>query len=574
MSITRDFTDAAKDRLADQIRAAEAQDTNWFDVWIVDAVADWFISGDIASYNNDIVEFQAAIVDKKDTTIEKLNSIFDAVYSVESTYSTRFRNHKDMLPDIAKAFANIAEILNPTPADGGSFQLLRTSSELTSALNQSTQHILAGILDGMIKGYSEDGTPIYNWDEIARVLDKDASDITGFEYYVLASLFAQMDTPDMELFLSHLADHVADEKGAWHIPQHPTEYSKWEYSEDKVRNIQAYLDASANSMFVQNQYLDSLDNDALLTLLQEKYPERDFSQVDVGKYKEELMRELVNNAADLSQRSALLSVMANLDSFADRESPFGTYTFEFPGLNGLPGADGPKISLVKDENSSYSLTFHNSVSLTTGENNFIHNMNVNVIEISRTVTGKGAVRLANQNTTQYFEGLFNYSIGNGIVEEGVSLVGDQISGKVLETLGESIFKQGSKLIGLIPIVGDIASAGIDILNDYNENQKNITESTRILGVLGDAEICNWFNLHANFVYPGDPDKTLTIISPGATTNSILERFNEAIANHNIDLSANSSFDYPITYQDILNNSEEVCVIIDTLPMGIVQEVFY
>ena len=127
-TMLRDFSDEKKSELKNAVEAAEASG-----FWkIIDWVQDRSIKEKISDYSGDIADYHRNIIDKKDTTLQQLDAIFSDVYTVEMRYEKTFTTAHDRIIAISDSISSIADILDPSPADGGGLVLLRPQSVLNS----------------------------------------------------------------------------------------------------------------------------------------------------------------------------------------------------------------------------------------------------------------------------------------------------------------------------------------------------------------------------------------------------------------------------------------------------------
>ena len=142
--MVRDFSQSALDRLLRLI--SEINEEQWFN-W-TDALGDWwygtiFYSQEISNCLDDIEGFHKRMLDKNDTSADKLRAIFDTVRQVDQNYATRFsaalvnlQNYLQAVQSLSKAFmldsgtsADIKKILS----DG--FDNLETQVEILRQLS-------------------------------------------------------------------------------------------------------------------------------------------------------------------------------------------------------------------------------------------------------------------------------------------------------------------------------------------------------------------------------------------------------------------------------------------------------
>ena len=131
----RDFSEAAKTDLLSIIKKHEDEIWSW---WIFSALADLigdaFISEDISSYGGDIKKYQDSIIDKKNTSAEQLNKIWENVYAVDATYEARAVALTDQARQLSDVYLAQAEIINPAPASGKKMPFLLSEADYQAQL--------------------------------------------------------------------------------------------------------------------------------------------------------------------------------------------------------------------------------------------------------------------------------------------------------------------------------------------------------------------------------------------------------------------------------------------------------
>jgi hypothetical protein len=111
------------------------------------------------------------------------------------------------------------------------------AAELAQRLGASLE-ALADISLRRFRTLDEDGNPVYDWDEIERVGQLPADEITPLEYYALAYLYSQMGEEDMARFVQRLAVPNAMnnvDNGEEH------QCNSWTFDEAKITFLKAAL---------------------------------------------------------------------------------------------------------------------------------------------------------------------------------------------------------------------------------------------------------------------------------------------------------------------------------------------
>ena len=91
------------------------------------------------------------------------------------------------------------------------------------------------------------GNTTINWDEIEKIVGKDASEITAEEYYALSVVYLNLDAEDLTRFLSLFIDKTKDVDMPWYnelfgpaAGQCNEDYSEWKTNNDKLNQVLAY----------------------------------------------------------------------------------------------------------------------------------------------------------------------------------------------------------------------------------------------------------------------------------------------------------------------------------------------
>ena len=595
MENVRDFTDAAKTELEKMIENAQAEQEGWWffnDIW--DWASDPFIDGNIEHYAENIRSYHQQIIDKKNTGKSQLNKIFLDVYAVEADYTAKFEEINLRAANLKKAFANLAEILNPAPADGGDCILARSPKEFTFFMNKSTSIVYNAVMY-KVASFDENGSASYNWQEIDRILSKEAGDITEMEYYVLASLYAVMDTEDVEKFIQALADKTEDCTGSFLITD-SSSHTKWEYKQTKLDGLQKYLSAHTGMLNFQYQTINDIDPMEFKALFQQAYPGVDFSEAAFQDQKDKILAILDNQRLDILQKNTLLTICGQLGRETDSKVVLFSSFIDFEGLTGEKDAFGPKITLEKDTNGDYLLSFCNFQRIISparpsiypdnqSPNNFSYSKSdlykndlinkrtesgksdvdvviyKNNLIIKRTVTGTNCVDVAIENLEIYFSDKYNFSIGQEVAGKGVEYLTDEIRGEALNFVKNNLTKKVSSkaaktAIGFIPIVGDLASLGWEIVEDEAENSQNVQQSEAIVKTFQNASYCNRFQLDSNWVVTGDVEKVQIVYYPSPNTQKVLNKLNHFLERENVDLSA-FQLELPITISDLYQYADKI-----------------
>ena len=112
----RDFSDASKQRLLGLVK--EVEDEKWSDFtdWIGDRWLDfqgWIGHLNIKNYIDDVNTYHKKVIDKNNTTSEKIEKIFEDVAVVDSSYKIELQDDYDLFSQIDSYVLQSATIVNP-----------------------------------------------------------------------------------------------------------------------------------------------------------------------------------------------------------------------------------------------------------------------------------------------------------------------------------------------------------------------------------------------------------------------------------------------------------------------------
>jgi hypothetical protein len=161
----------------------------------------------------DAVDSAQRLKDDHDQCIAELQRVFQSVKDYDAQSHSRIAPVKEQLSAFRQMVCSLRDIINPYP-ESGQCALALPPVELAQRLGVNDE-ILVQIVTRRFMTLDENGNPVYNWDEIERVLNKPIEEINLLEYYVLASLIPNMNTEDMERLVQRLAEHRWDNRGEW-----------------------------------------------------------------------------------------------------------------------------------------------------------------------------------------------------------------------------------------------------------------------------------------------------------------------------------------------------------------------
>jgi len=145
-------------------------------------------------------------------------------------------------------------------------------------------------------------------------------------------------------------------------------------------------------------------------------------------------------------------------------------------------------------------------------------------------------------------------------------VRDQVTSKMLEAAAA---KTVPRLIGFIPVVGDLAylaiDTGMDYMKEKQEAEQNLSDIKATMDAWGNSNYCEELSITAVVVSDGSANQQL-ILYPSPDTKNILGNINELIqlriaVGRPLDLEG-YSLTYPITREDVFYNSGSVSELLE------------
>ena len=121
------------------------------------------------------------------------------------------------------------------------------------------------------------GNTTVNWDEIEKIVGKDASEITAEEYYALSVVYLNLDAEDLTRFLSLFIDKTKDVDMPWYnelfgpaAGQCNEDYSEWNVNNDKLNQVLAYAGIISEVTLKAIQGVDKDENPKTYNLLEKE----------------------------------------------------------------------------------------------------------------------------------------------------------------------------------------------------------------------------------------------------------------------------------------------------------------
>lgn len=524
----RDFTESEKTKLLQFVAADRQKNASRFLGEFIDFFADLinYPNLNISSYLNNLDVYHQKLIDKNDMAEDTITALFDAVYDIDMNGGTILADLLESLEAYCTSIKNLTELISIGEKGVEASKILLTPTEFQQ-LSADTDKALVEYYMNKFTSTNDDGSISYQWEEIDKVLNKNAENISEMEYFLLANIYATMDTEELAMFLQALADKVEDIKdplsGTLFVSVKPAKYTTWEYDVQKLNHLQLYLSYETYAL-EQSEYLISI------------MTEDQLQDVGLGDYvsKCKYVDDIGAQCEQIIQRQALLDICRDFkDSFFHNDSMFtsAVWSGEWEhDLTGEEGAFGPKITIASDEKGALKVTLCNTKTTLTQDSpisiQFIRHLNENTITISAPEI-KSLIESVNEDTFAYYNSLYAY---------GLSKVGETIA----ENVVGGIINLGRDCIlgvALTPAGGFIAGTAIDstldIATGYAEHQKRLEDNENTYETMKTAIYCDIFNMYGVIESAGE-DKQKVIVYPTLNTYNTIENLNKYIGMYLVD----------------------------------------
>lgn len=188
----RDFSDAAKNKLCGLIQ--EINDEQW--CGLTDAIGDFFTwSVDIEDDWDRVEDYHKKILDKKDTTVDKIDKIFKAVETVDSSYLEIVKRCKETLLEQKEYIRELADCIGSRPSDfNASFVISRMQQHKSKLIASKVQYYVDKLKYG--NGDSE-----YDYEYLNTIMETDPAKVPEELYAALILTFNNMNNKQKEKFI-------------------------------------------------------------------------------------------------------------------------------------------------------------------------------------------------------------------------------------------------------------------------------------------------------------------------------------------------------------------------------------
>lgn len=542
--MVRDFTVATKIKLYKYIEEDRKKNESRILGGIVDELADLFHYSDlnIQDYVYYLDSYHKKLIDKTDMSEQQITRLFMDVETVDSETAGKLDALKEQLKAYEEALRSLNSVITTDKSASPKDNILLSNALFNrkiGAVDKSIQNYY----DKRYKKVGSDGSVEYNWEEIARTLDKDAGDITDMEYNVLAGYFAEMNDEDASRFLQLLAEPKKDLKYEYDL----SKVSVWEYDTEKIVKLQFYLGFAATLLDPYGDYrmgmMESFSKD---------------EQDKIGDLWNKLHSQLVQKVAILD----LCNTFTETAFSKDETLKMLNKTYEHSDITGEPNADGPAISIMTNTDKSVSVKICNSrrdFYIGASGNGIVDDyQNVNTITLSFPAS-TGIPGRINDGIYEHMVNVFSLGSSYETKEAlyGVTVGTAEIArDKILEKAFEEAFGIGSEV--LIPFIMIPADVIISIDKEKRESEERLSELEINHDNMSSALFIDTFGMKG-VIATDENSNTVLYCYPTGTTERRLKALNEALEKKG--LSGKLKFEYPITLDSLQRDSKLINEII-------------
>lgn len=364
------------------------------------------------------------------------------------------------------------------------------------------------------------GTTTIHWTEVEKVLSKDVTEITDVEYETLAAIYLKADEEGMARFLACCMDRKSDVDIPWYNEAlGPSagllneDYSEWVVNEKKIGQIQTEIVARSEELLAQMREIgDSYNPD---------------------------YQNAKNERNNVLQRLSLVSVVAGV----------GTFRGEYQGTH-------PMISITKGEERELIVTFNEFRNVGSESTTTMSNLGESTVTIDFTINGDSIIFDKIRDSEVAFKAYFcNYSAEKDVVKFVYNKTNGEVisqgSKKLSEYIGETLGKETlGKVVGTVPIVGDIAGLGMDVVMEQVKQEYALEFIEGQFRTMDSANIYEDFDCSVNDVHFDTTENTHEVLYAyeGEKTEERVRRVNEILQ---------TELEIRISKEDVVTNPNSV-----------------
>lgn len=341
-----------------------------------------------------------------------------------------------------------------------------------------------------------DGTFNIAMEEVEKILDKDAANITSEEYDMLALAFINADEDQLEDIICYMMGNKEEQDYTWYqelLAGH-VDYSEWSVDEQKSTRIMYKMASLAEA------YLGYIQG------------ARAYESGDVAE-------GLVAERSVMLQRITLLNTINGIGKF-----------------RGKLDDKNPTIGISISEEQEITVTLLEWGLIGAKIDPVIYNLKESKVVIGPTKLGSEIDNTAAEDMKYRFSSYFGNvelakDTGKFVVDETtgelIDAGTDMLKDYAVKKTGKEAF---SRVIGCVPFVGDVASFGIDMAMSYSEADQQNDFMKSEFKKLDSALIYSDFDCCANFVKYDMTDNYNNdiFVYPGERTDEIIVELNDKL----------------------------------------------
>lgn len=316
---------------------------------------------------------------------------------------------------------------------------------------------------------SEDGETVVNWQEVEKILKKDANEITEAEYYALTQAYVHMENEDLAQFVKLLMNKEGD------IYWSPV------------------YGAYGNGIFISTTEwkVDEVKTNKLLRCMKEEI-KNTLEGVKDGTIDAPTQVRVL-------QRNTILEVVKDVETFR------GEYEGEAPDLSFVSGDDNLVTMLFYEERTSGKAEYYTSY----GQSSVVfHDTSVGLdLELE-------GIEVANASYRGFFCG------ENVIAESMADYAADEVASYVIDNLPEAISKGAGKALGVVGL-------GVDIVQGMEEQAETVAFLDEWDKITKKMEIFEQYQCMVNIVEYDIADGKQTVLYgyEGKRTEAVVNQTN-------------------------------------------------
>ncbi|WP_075721861.1 hypothetical protein [Roseburia sp. 499] len=262
----RIFTEEEKEKLLKYVDQDQEKNDSRFLGGFIDWGADILHYGglDISTYVDDIDIYHKKLIDKEDYTRSSIKDLFEAVYSVDSTYKQKFNDQLELLKNYENTLVQLNSVIEVKETENGQSSVFRDPSIFSNSLKT----VGNGAVDYYLAQYmsvNENGEQEINWSALEEFFKRNVDEIDPLEYVAIMNL---LDT------------FVTEENGEFVIDTEKMErFIECAYSyQPDTQNTTVYMTATLSPVFIQL----TAEQEERAYLLLSSFGQSFYSDVDEG----------------------------------------------------------------------------------------------------------------------------------------------------------------------------------------------------------------------------------------------------------------------------------------------------